>query len=694
LGASDAVIVLSLLLVVAQATASDSVATASVADSIAAADSAAAAAASPPAPVVTLPEVRVERERALSDARRRLPTAFVTDVRAHARPAALETLSELLSEAAGVHVDQYGGLGAFSTVSLRGASAGQVTVYLDGVPLTSAAHGVVSLADLPATAVERIEVYRGVSPLSLGLASPAGAINLVTVASPRERRLSIARGSFDTWEGRATAGTSRPTWSALVHAGYQGSAGDFAYFDDNGTPFQAADDSTVRRANNRFDAVSGLATVTWTPQRGVSVLAREDLFHKAQGIPGAGAITTRTASLDFLRSLSHLEIARAGGGLVPDARVLGALDLEYTKDRDRAGELGFGRHDTDDRLSSGQASLGLEWRKPVRWLGVEAGAGARDEHATLQDAADGVPDPPQSRRLTRGATVGVSLLPIGDRLLLRGAQRWDWLQDRLATNGIGSAIVRTGITRELDSPQLGARLEGPFGLEARANWTRAARPPTFEELFGRKGHILGNPSLRPERGESWDFGAACQRAFRGGRADAVWSHFASVTNDLVIYERAFENLRPRNLARAIVRGDELTLDGEAAALAGSLALTWQHAVDDGPIPFWHGRRLALRPAREAALRLAWRGARVQLGGSLQYLGDNYLDPANTARVASRTLLGASVAIATFEQRLTFTVEGKNLGDNRIADLGGYPLPGRSFFVSCELRGSPDHPERR
>lgn len=662
-----------MLLVAAQAAATDSVA---------------------PAPVVTLPEVRVERERALSDARRRLPTAFVAEVRAHARPAALETLSELLAETAGVHVDQYGGLGAFSTVSLRGASAGQVTVYLDGVPLTSAAHGVVSLSDLPATAVERIEVYRGVSPLSLGLASPAGAINLVTVSSPHEQRLSIARGSFDTWEGRATAGTAHPTWTALVHAGYQGSAGDFAYFDDNGTPFQAADDSTVRRANNRFDAASGLATLTWTPWRGWNVLAREDLFHKAQGIPGVGAVTTRTASLEFLRTLSHLEIGRAGGGWVPETRALGALDLEYTKDQDRAGELGFGRHDTDDRLSASEASFGLEWRRPVRWLGVEAGASARDERATLQDAADGAPDPPQSRRLTRGAMAAVNLLPLGDWLLLRGAKRWDWLQDRLASNGIGSSIVHSEITRELDSPQLGARVTGPLGLEARGNWTRAARPPTFEELFGRKGHILGNPALKPEHGESWDAGLAWAHAFRDGRAGAVWSHFASVTHDLVIYERAFQNLRPRNLSRAIVRGDELTLDGEAAALTGSLALTWQHAVDDGPVPFWHGKRLALRPAREAAVRLAWRGARAQLGGSLQYLGDNDLDPANTARVASRTLVGASMAIATFERRITFTVEGKNLGDNRIADLGGYPLPGRSFFVSCELRGSPSSQDRR
>ena len=106
--------------------------------------------AAPPAPrladtVTVVGGVEVARARALSDARRLLPTAFVTDLRVADRPRTTESLAELLAEAAGVHVTQYGGLGAFSTVSLRGSSPGQVTILLDGVPLTSAAHGVVKL---------------------------------------------------------------------------------------------------------------------------------------------------------------------------------------------------------------------------------------------------------------------------------------------------------------------------------------------------------------------------------------------------------------------------------------------------------------------------------------------------------------------------------------------------------------------
>ena len=167
------------------------------------ADSALTAPVATAKPVLTLPEVRVELERALSDARRALPTAFVTELAAGASGRAVESLPELLDQAAGVHVDQYGGLGAFSTVSLRGAAPGQVTVLLDGVPLTSAAHAEVNLSDLPVSAVDRVEIYRGLAPLALGAATPGGAINLVTRSTP-VRELSLAAGSFGTWEGRGS----------------------------------------------------------------------------------------------------------------------------------------------------------------------------------------------------------------------------------------------------------------------------------------------------------------------------------------------------------------------------------------------------------------------------------------------------------------------------------------------------------
>ena len=678
------------VLVLAVAAVADSAALATAPDSTSAPDSIAVPAA--PDSVLLLPEIRVDRERPLTEARRRLPTGFTTELRTGTSGRALESLSEVLNEAAGVHVDQYGGLGAFSTVSLRGAAAGQVTVYLDGVPLTSAAHGEVNLADLPITAVERIEIYRGLAPLALGAATPGGAVNLVTTpvaGAPGVRELRLTRGSFGTWDARGTAGARRGALSAVLHAGYQGSAGDFRYFDDNGTPFTAADDSTVRRVNNRFDAATAIGTVVWEPRAGLRLLAREDLFSKGQGVPGVGAVVARDTRLDFLRSLSHLDASLAGTRRRPTLHARASLDEERTRNRDTAGELGSGRHDTNDRMSSAELALGLDWATPGGWLALESNGTLRGEHADLRDAADGQPDPPRSRRLTHGAMLGVRLRPLGDRLTLHGAQRWDRIEDRLNSVGVAGLLTATATDRELDAPQLGVRVEGPLGLEVRANWARAARAPAFDELFGRAGSIVGNPGLQPERAENRDAGLAWARALGPrARAGLEWAHFESRAEDLVLYERAFQFVRPRNVARALIRGEELSLTLGAGALSAAGSFTWQSAIDHSPIPFWNGKRLALRPGRQAFGRVGWRGRSLRLGATIQYVGDDYLNPSNRDRVASRTIAGASIAVTPFGRDLALTVEGKNLGDNRIADVGGYPLPGRSVFVSLGFSATP------
>ncbi len=638
--------------------------------------------------VVTLPEVRVTGERPARGARARLPTAFASDLSAGVTGHALETLAELLVQAPGVRVLQYGGLGAFSTVSLRGAPAGQVSVFLDGAPLTSAAHGVVNLSDLPATAIERIEVYRDLSPLALGAATPGGAINLVTLASRDRLEARIARGSFDTWDGRASAGLARGRLRGALHAGYQGSAGDFLYHDDNGTPLSAADDEISTRVNNRFESASALATLAFEPVRGVSVTAREDLFRKAQGVPGLGAVPAYQASLRYQRSLTQLEIASAPRGNVPGARLAGALAREHVESRDLLGKLGLGRHDTDDRFRSDQLSLALEWPAPKGVLSAEAAGSLRHELAELHDAADGRPDPPESERTTRGAMIGFQLRPLGDRLVLHAARRWDRIEDHLRSVSSLGRLQQSDIVRETRTPQFGARVGVVAGLELKANWTRAERPPDFMELFGNQGSVHGNPALRPEHGESWDAGARWAGAAASGFSGAAeWSHFESDSRDLILYvKNSQSSVRALNVSRGEIRGEEFSLSaGTPWGLVASAAATLQEARDRGPVRAYYGKRLPQRPERQANGRLEFRRARLRIGADVDYLGENFLDQYNQRRVPSRTLVGAWMSVAPLGDGLRLTFEGKNLGDRHVSDVGGFPLPGRSVFVSIETQ---------
>ncbi len=645
--------------------------------------------------VVVLPEVQVIRERAIS-AERRMPTGFVTELKLGASGRALETLSDVLAQAAGVHVQQYGGLGAFSTMSLRGAPAGQVAILLDGTPLTSAAHGVVNLADLPVTVIERIEIYRGASPLGLGPAGAGGAVNLVTRSAADAEELRVARGSFGTWEARGSGSAARGPVSGLLHFGYQGSAGDFRFLDDNGTPFNAGDDVVSARLNNRFDAATGLASVHWRPREGVRLTVRADLFRKSQGVPGLGAVQAEGTWLSFLRGLGQLEGVLEGRGARPGVTLRGGLDRERTRFEDRDARLGLGRHDTDDRVTNDHLALELDWPALLPGVALESGGTLRREEARLHDGLSGFPDPPPSHRDTRGASVGLQLRPAGDRFVLRAARRWDVLEDHLHSVAAAGTNVRSDVSRRLDEPQLGMRVLAGRGVEVRANWSRAQRAPDFLELFGNQGSVVGNPALCPEDVESWDGGLSWSGPAEAPlRATATWAHFESRARDLILYSRNSQSsVRAENASRALIRGEELSLRVGNADLSATGSFTFQSALDRSDTPAYAGKRLPQRPLREGYARVDWSRARLRAGADLHYLGDNYLDRYNQNRVVSRTWLGASLSFVPFARPLRLVLEGKNLGDSRVADVAGFPLPGRSVFVSCEARlgaSSPPQP---
>jgi len=60
-------------------------------------------------------------------------------------------LATTLDAATGVNVRRYGGLGSFSTVSIRGSTSEQVQIFIDGVPLSSAVGGGIDLSCISLT---------------------------------------------------------------------------------------------------------------------------------------------------------------------------------------------------------------------------------------------------------------------------------------------------------------------------------------------------------------------------------------------------------------------------------------------------------------------------------------------------------------------------------------------------------------
>lgn len=108
------------------------------------------------------------------------------------------TMIELMNRSAGIRVRQTGGLGASANLMLNGFQDRGIKYFKDGIPMDYLGAGY-NFALVPANMLERIEVYKGVLPVSLGADALGGGVNMVTKKSRMKHlEASYELASFNT----------------------------------------------------------------------------------------------------------------------------------------------------------------------------------------------------------------------------------------------------------------------------------------------------------------------------------------------------------------------------------------------------------------------------------------------------------------------------------------------------------------
>lgn len=89
------------------------------------------------------------------------------------------SLTDLMNQNTGIRIRQNGGLGSTPEISINGFQGRSVKYFKDGIPLDFLGDGY-NISSLPMEALDHVEVYKGVLPVSLGADALGGAVNLVT----------------------------------------------------------------------------------------------------------------------------------------------------------------------------------------------------------------------------------------------------------------------------------------------------------------------------------------------------------------------------------------------------------------------------------------------------------------------------------------------------------------------------------
>jgi len=245
------------------------------------------------------------------------------------------------------------------------------------------------------------------------------------------------------------------------------------------------------------------------------------------------------------------------------------------------------------------------------------------------------------------------------------------------------------ITQVMPVARLG--LARPLGslVTAKANLGHYGRAPSFLELYGNTGSLLGNPLLLPETGWNGDLGVE----YRGGGPAAWWrgrsTVFGARADDLIEWVPISQTqARVENVGRARIWGVEQDLGFETARFVAVTAqATYLDARDTSEVAAHRGHLLPQRPRWHGYLRPQLR--HLPLGRGLEagvYLeGDlgagAYYDPANLVPLPRRLLLGAGLEVGAPRAGLRLVASAKNLTDSRALEVVKFPPPGRSIFVS-------------
>lgn len=613
------------------------------------------------------------------------PSAFTTVIELDRYQGEAKTVDDLLSQAVGVQVRRFGGPGQPSEVSIRGSTASQVVILLDGIRIDSAQTGVVDLSTIPANLLERIEVSRGGGSVQQGTGAMGGVINLVTRRPGAQARTTLTGtlASFGTGEGSALHAKRYGEWE--VTGAYEGftTRGDWEFqrpVTKIGRTFIVPNPPTLTRINNRSEYQTGLVRVGRDLSDQIHLSIQDDGLFDSRGMPGldsgGGAYggQQRNAHQRLTRNVGDLSLD--GAGLTPLAvDVSTHLYHRYQRLHFTNPTPSFGPPlDSDQTNQTLGGRFGLE--RSISMLGTEHRATLSFEGYEDWLAAPAFGDP---SRLTIDAWLQDDVGLVGDRLRVIPGVRWD------DTEGFGSRFV----------PRIGAVVEPWPWLRVKANLERAYRVPSFDELyFPDEGFLRGNPGLDPEEAVAWDAGLAL--AFAGPwpldrvRVEAAYFH-SDIENSIVYVLVSPFTVAPVNTGPAVSRGVEVSA---SVALLEWLTLganyTYLDAHFDGtdtPLPGRSPNELS---------------GRVQIGpesGLFKVFADALYTDVIPVSESGRTILparttyDAGIVVDLVKvpgigeriplQRFLLSFIVSNLTDVSVRDAQFFPQPGRVLSVKAE-----------
>ena len=510
---------------------------------------------------------------------------------------------------------------------LRGATAKQTVVLIDGVRIVSATAGTTSLEYLNLDAIERIEILRGPASSLYGADAIGGVVQIFTKRGSGKPSLSANVGVGA--EGKRVIG-----------AGIAGKADRTAFnlaFSHNQTDGISARSNRLSTYNPDRD---GFENTTYNASVQQQLAEGHSLDLSAFQSESINQYDSSAKAQDEAKSRLSGQSIKLHNRLAQNWN----STLGYNYSTDKSLNYTNGNFNTAssyietrqnqwqwqnelDLASAGQLALGLE---------------STEQHVLSKNVYA------KTRRTNNAAYVGYQ----GEFGVhrLQGSLRQD---DNSQFGGHSTGQIGYGFV-----PAAGWLLRAAYGT--------AFRAPTFNDLYWPAATYTGNPNLKPEQAHNRELAAQ----WKAGSSKVTLTAFDNKLDNMI-----------QALSSGVVNIDQARIIGQtlegSTVIAGinlSANITSQRARDEKT-----GKTLQYRSKLHGGITASLALDRTTLSAELRAAGKRPTSAANTEYLRGYGVvnLGADYQL---DKQWTLNTKLTNVGDKRYETVKDYNQPRRGWFV--------------
>ncbi len=567
---------------------------------------------------------------------------------------ALETeqsvsITEILRKVPGVTFASNGGVGAATSVFIRGGESAQTLVLIDGVRINdpSSPNSAFDFGALLTGNIDRVEVLRGPNSVIWGSQAMGGVIS-VRNAEPGETMAINALaeyGSFGTAQARANVSGRSGIVSGSIGGGYFHTAG-----------ISALSAGAERDGYENYSA-NGKLKVEYSEALGLDMRGyynkgRAEFDDPFGASPDTFPVTRNEQFIGYVGLNSSLIGDRLKQRLSYSRTQIGRIgkeaDVPFSFNENRLkGEIDRFEYAGSFAIADAATFIfGAEHERSFSSVFFPAGSGAGPDEAKYS--------------VTSG--YGQLVVKPFAGLTVTGGIRYDDYSEFGGQTTFGANFAY--------SPNGGKTiLRGTYAEGFRAPSLTEALPP------------FGNAALKPETATSYDAGV--EQHFLDDKVTASATYFRRKSNDTIAF--SFVSFQSENIASTRAEGAELVL---AIRPTDNFTMGAHYSVIDstnrsaGP---QFGNRLARRPKDTASLSADWTTPfGLALGGTVTITGDSFNDVANTVRLDSYVLAGLRASFSVSEQ-LEIFARADNLFDEKYETVRGYGSYGRGGYAGVRAK---------